>query len=132
MIGLIPWLFMASCVVLYREIYYSLVYGQGFVDLLPIIYHPIFLGIVGTTGFSIAVITLLAPRCEGTVILTTLGTLSATIPHGCLIGLETGMGLNVLGPSFPALLTGFGLASVLTAWLYARFVLNRAWFRFED
>lgn len=136
-IGLIPWLFYGAFLCSHDIIIRAWAFGA---DLQPDSVIAASLKHALTrllpqnlymASLSFSVITLLAPRINRIWVLTSISTLvvfaSIIIPFKLWLN-----GIIPLYMPYNRYLACFGMVSLLLTWLYIRFVLNRAWFRFDD
>lgn len=102
-------------------------------DVFPY-YTALYLAHMGVAGIAFSIITLLAPRLPMPLLLTAIGTLSGTVIwcSGWKVIVIPISKDYATAPIFFALLGVLGLLSFSSVWLYVRYRLNRAWFRFHE
>jgi len=88
--------------------------------------------VVGIIYFSFAAITVLAPRFRSPIPSAASGTVIVILYMNGVIELVEQTSVPQTNSTALILFTFPGLAMVVLSWLYVRFVLNRAWFRFES
>jgi len=97
-------------------------------------YAALYFAHAGVAGCAFSIITLLAPRLPMPLLLTAIGTLSGTViwcSWWRFIVAPIAKD-HTDAPILFALLGVRGLLSFTSVWLYVRYRLNRAWFRFHE
>lgn len=152
-IGFVLWAVGETSMIEHVMYAYYVKYSIGFENVLSafeFVYYSLHVGMIcGAFAF----ITLLAPRFKSPMAVALIGAVIGPLPHLCLIFsvafnnffiqdfLDDTYLFLTGGPSpfgitwlfvYQASLFLIGPAALVLTWLYVRFVLNRAWFRFDS
>lgn len=131
-VGLVPWSVCGNIMAMYAFRRFSPYLDMSFQDILHEIDFSQVVIVLGLICVSITSITLLAPRFKSPWSAAMSGTIIGLLYLSGVLFLVEQTSIRQTNATALMLFTCPGLAMVIFSWLYVRFKLDLAWFRFEN